>query len=178
MLNSRERESWRAASAAAPDRGGVAVAVFPGRARAGRRDACSPAAGAFGQAPLFHPFFCAQLDCNQLTALPTHQGEEEESEKQRLESLELSDAFFDQLPSSFVKCPGCKVPFEMLVDTSIMTPTTGVQELPRGATLDTLGAERHKSQCRFRCFNCTIEFCSGWCVSHPLCPAPLAHLPP
>eukprot|EP01052_Picozoa_sp_SAG31_P018940 SAG31_NODE_1361_length_8631_cov_3.401899_5_plen_779_part_00 len=96
------------------------------------------------------------------------QSEEDAQEKSRIESLELSDAFFEQLPAGYAKCPGCEVAFEMVIDTATATAGghIGAQELPRGATLDTVGAERHKSQCRFRCFNCTDEFCSG-CGAQP-----------
>eukprot|EP01050_Picozoa_sp_SAG11_P035347 SAG11_NODE_12921_length_679_cov_0.798276_1_plen_136_part_10 len=73
----------------------------------------------------------------------------------------LSKAFFEKLPSGFVSCPGCSIPIEVLAETSISTAGISVQELPRGATLDVADAERHKAQCRFRCIQCCVEFCSG-----------------
>ena len=80
--------------------------------------------------------------------------------RSRHDSLMLSEAFFDDLPAGYVRCPGCSVAIETLPDNSVGT-LGPVQELPRGATLDTAGAEQHKGRYRFRCLQCSTEFCSG-----------------
>lgn len=80
--------------------------------------------------------------------------------RMRQDSVSLSQAFFDTLPLGFVRCPGCSVPIETLVDDNIST-LGSVQEMPRGATLDTVGAEKHKGCNRFRCLQCSTEFCAG-----------------
>lgn len=84
--------------------------------------------------------------------------------RMRQESVQLSKAFFDDLPMGFVRCPGCSVPIETLADNSVST-LGPLQELPRGATLDTACAEKHKGCNRFRCSQCSTEFCSGCSVS-------------
>jgi hypothetical protein len=83
----------------------------------------------------------------------------------RQDSLQLSEAFFDALPLGFVRCPGCSVPIETLVDDNVST-LGPMQEMPRGATLDIAGAEKHKGCNRFRCLQCSTEFCSG-CSASP-----------
>ena len=86
-----------------------------------------------------------------------------------------NEAFFTE-NAAFVKCPGCKVVFEKVMD--VLPPgvaLSGVPELDRTAPfieLDNEGrrlsksAMCHKATNRFRCRICTTDFC-GACMEFP-----------
>jgi hypothetical protein len=75
-------------------------------------------------------------------------------------SVLLSQAFFDKLPDGFTTCPQCGVPIETVAETRTAQGRNNVQ-LPKGAMLDMVAAERHKCGNRFRCLQCSAEFCAG-----------------
>ncbi|KAG0585408.1 hypothetical protein KC19_2G009400 [Ceratodon purpureus] len=116
---------------------------------------------------------CPKAEC--IGRFPLSSAQQLAPEAFRMWEDAANEAFFTE-NAAFVKCPGCKVVFEKVMD--VLPPgvaLSGVPELDRTAPfieLDNEGrrlsksAMCHKATNRFRCRICTTDFC-GACMEFP-----------
>lgn len=98
-----------------------------------------------------------------------HAGREAQiREKGRLEQeLESDRLFFADPPDDFIRCPQCNIVYAVNTSRSagpdlgltLMIPACYSKDMPRGANLSFEESLRHMHRSRFRCAQCSVDFC-------------------